>query len=108
MKRLKSKLHAFFWWIVQLAPVMFLLALHFVDFQALQSVIGDGTQFGLFGTYFVSFLHFFKPDLGLYQLMLISIVDWALSVTICRLVFLTFEIFTTWLYDLFDPKEKTK
>lgn len=105
--RLKKQTKILFWWLVQLLPVLMFFAFSFVtDVETMQTVVADGTAFGLFGSFFIDFLVFFKPVLSWQVLLLVSLVDWALTVTVVRIVYETFAIFTTWLYSFFDGFRK--
>lgn len=105
--RLKKQTKILLWWLIQLLPVLMILALTFVQpIEVVQSIVGDGTQFGLFGSFFVDFLQFFRTNLPWLVLLLCSLVDWALTVTVVRIVYETFALFTTWIYGLFDGFKK--
>lgn len=107
MTKFKRKLRSLTWFIVGIAPVLFLLALHFVDFASLPDLIADGSSFGFFGSLFADFASFFvSAPLSLYQLMLISILDWLLTLSLLRVVYDLLTIFTSWLYEVMDWRRK--
>lgn len=100
--RNRRKLNNFYWFFVKIAPVLFMLALHFVDFSAFTDVIGTGVGFGVFGQFIIDLLEFFGVTLGLYQYCLVSIVDWSITVSICRIVYDLLYFFTGWLCEVFE------
>ena len=107
MTKFKRKLRSLTWFVLGLAPVLFLLALHFVDYAAVPGIIAAGSSFGFFGSFFVDFAGFFiSSPLSLYQLMMISLLDWLLTLSVLRVVYDLFSIFTTWLYEMLDWRRK--
>lgn len=104
--KFKKRINALFWWVLQIAPVLFVLALHFVDFGALPELVGDGGNFGFFGDLFVQFSGFFADQLALYQLLIISFIDWSLTLSLLRVVYELLYIFTSWLYHMMDWRKK--
>lgn len=106
MPRIKKQTDVLLWWLLRLVPVVIITALAFNGgLSALEEMATDGMSWGLFGTFFVQFLELFGT-VSWQVCLLVSAVDWVLTVNVVRVVFSLFDIFASWFLDCFHKNTK--
>lgn len=99
--KFEKKTKCLFWWLLSLIPIIVATALAFNGgLETLQIMANDGMQWGMFGTFFVGFLSTFGT-VSWQVCLLVSCVDWLLTVNVAKVAFQLFDVFASWMLNAF-------
>lgn len=99
--KFEKKTKSLFWWLLSLVPIIAITAFAFNGgIGVLEMMAVDGTQWGMFGSFFIGFLTSFGV-VSWQVCLLVSCVDWLLTVNVVKVAFTLFDVFASWMLDAF-------